>query len=116
MASDAIAFIMKGMGCKVYPYIDDYVVMAPKYKAQDQFNSLVSLLKELGLSMNVDKKIPPSQVMTCLGIQIDIPNSTISIDPDKLHSIYQECVKTSNKKYLTKKGLQSLIGKLIYNT
>ena len=45
---------------------------------------------------------------------MDIPNSTISIDPDKLHSIYQECVKTSSKKYLAKKGLQSLIGKLIY--
>ena len=45
MASDAIAFIMKGMGCKLHPYIDDYVVVAPRHKAQDQFNSLVSLYR-----------------------------------------------------------------------
>ena len=34
--------------------------------------------------MNVDKKTPKSEILTCLGIQIDIPNSTVSIDPDKL--------------------------------
>ena len=38
----------------------------------------------------------------------------VSIDPDKLHAIHQECIKTNSKKYLTKKGLQSLIGKLIH--
>ena len=54
MASDTIAFIMKGMGCKVRPYIDDYVSVAPRHKAQDQFNSLVSLLQELGFPMNVE--------------------------------------------------------------
>ena len=64
--------------------------------------------------MNEDKKTPPSDLLTCLGIQIDIPNATVSIDPDKLHSIFQECIKTSYKKFITKTGLQSLIGKLIY--
>ena len=114
MASDAIAFIMKGMGCEVHAYIDDYVVVAKRGLAHDQFNNLVNLLQELGLPMNEDKKTPPSQLITCLGIQIDIPNATISIDPNKPQSIFQECVKTSHKKFITKKGLQSLISKLIY--
>ena len=30
--------------------------------------------------MNVAKKTPPSEVITCLGIQIDIPNSRVSIE------------------------------------
>ena len=36
--------------------------------------------------MNTDKKTPPSEVITCLGIQIDIPGAAISIDPEKLHT------------------------------
>ena len=30
MASDAIVFIMKGMGCKVHAYIDDYIIVAQR--------------------------------------------------------------------------------------
>ena len=63
MISDAIAFIMRDMRCKVHPYIGDYVVVAPTYEAQGQFDSLASLLQELGLSMNIDKKTLPSEVI-----------------------------------------------------
>ena len=114
MASDAIGFIMKGMSCKIHAYIDDYVIVAQRGLAFEHFNNLVNLFQELGLPMNEDKKTPPSDLLTCLGIQIDIPNATVSIDPYKLHSIFQECIKTNYKKFITKKGLQSLIGKLIY--
>ena len=37
MASDAIVFIMKGMGCKVHAYIDDYVIVAPRGLAFEHF-------------------------------------------------------------------------------
>ena len=114
MMSDTIAFMMQDLGCKVHAYIDDYVVVAPRNKADEFFHALVSLLQELGLPMNPGKKTPPSEVITCLGIQIDIPKATISIDPEKLRAIYLECFGTQHKKYITKKGLQSLIGKLIY--
>ena len=59
MASDAIVFIMKGMGCKVRAYIDDYIIVAPRGLAFEHFNNLVNLLQELGLPMNEDKKPPP---------------------------------------------------------
>ena len=49
LASDTIVFIMKGMECEVHAYIDDYVVVAQRGLAHDQFNSLVNLLQELGI-------------------------------------------------------------------
>ena len=58
MASDAIGFIMKGMGCKIHAYIDDYVIVAQRGLAFEHFNNLVNLLQELGLPMNEDKKTP----------------------------------------------------------
>ena len=72
------------------------------------------LLQEFYLSMNADKKTSPSEVIPYLGTQIDVSNATISIDPDELHTIYLECLGSQHKKYLTKKGLWLLIGKLIY--
>ena len=112
MTSDTIAFMMKELGCKVHAFIDNYVVVAPEF-AHEYVDALSNLLQELGLPMNADKKTPPSEVITCLGTQIDIPNAAISIKPDKLHTIYLECLSSQHKKYLTKKDLQSLIGKLI---
>ena len=93
MTSDAIAFMMKGFSCKVHAYIDDYVVVAPRDRAYGFFDALVNLLQELDLPMNADKKTLPAEVITCLGIQIDIPKATISIDPEKLH-IYLKCLGT----------------------
>ena len=65
MTSDAIVFIMEGMGCKVHAYIDDYVIVAQRGLAFDHFSNLVNLLQELGLPMNEDKKTPPSDLITC---------------------------------------------------
>ena len=103
MTSDTIAFMMKDLGCKVDAYIDDYVVVAPKSRANEFFHALASLLQDLGLPVNLDKKIPLSEVITYLGIQIDISKATISIDPGKLRVIYLECLGTQHKNILPRK-------------
>ena len=94
--------------------MDDFVVVAEEGLAEGLFCDLANLFTEVGLPMNPDKIIPPSTSITCLGITIDILNSTLSIDHQKLASIYQECINVRNKKYLYKKSYQSLLGKLIY--
>ena len=45
---------------------------------------------------------------------MNLDNNTLSIDSLKLRSIFEECQKFANKKYTSKKALQSLLGKLIY--
>ena len=45
---------------------------------------------------------------------MNLDENTLSIDESKLQAILSECQKFANKKHTTKKGLQSLLGKLIY--
>ena len=58
--------------------------------------------------------LPPTRRLTALGIEIDINENTISITEDKLQSIYEECVRVNNSKYLSRRSFQSLLGKLLY--
>ena len=112
--SDASAHIMAKKGVKLHCYIGDYIVVISKPKAAEQFAMLCDLLHEQGLPLNKDKLTPPSKQITCVGIDIDINNITMSIAQDKVKAIYVECLAVSNKTVLSKKAFQSLLGKLIY--
>ena len=114
MVSDTVVHILKASGCRIFPYIDDYVRVASRNDAQRQFRLLHDLLSSLGLPINKDQLNPSSDDLTCLGIQINIPESSLSIDPHKLTVIHQECLHVSTKKFLSKKSFESLMGKLIY--
>ena len=97
---------MRWKGYGLVACIDDYVGIAPARDAQAQFDYLLDLHTRLGLPMNPDKCVPPSKVLTCLGIQVDIVNSSLSIDQAKLHAIHNECFQVVNKKYLSKRCFQ----------
>ena len=112
--SDAVTFIMANAGVKMFAYIDDYIIISSRASGNVHFRRLVSLLTELGLPSNPDKQTPPCHKLTCLGIQIDLDKNELSIYPEKLESIYNECVATSNKRQLSKGAFQSLLGKLLY--
>ena len=114
MVADAISYVMASSGCVITPYIDDFIVVAPRDQATKQFDQLSGLLDKLGLPMNPAKKTPPCDTLTCLGITVSIPDGTLSIAPDKLHSIHEACCQVATKKFLSKKSYQSLLGKLIY--
>ena len=79
MASDAIVFIRKGMGCKVHAYIDDYVIVAQRGLAFEHFNNLVNLLQELGLPMNEDKKTPHQTSLLAWEFRLIYPMSLLAL-------------------------------------
>ena len=114
MTSDAIVHIMSKENCKIFAYIDDYVIVSAENDAWRHFDKLSALLTELGLPMNENKRSPPTRVITCLGITIDLDNNSLSIVASKLQEIYQECYQVMSKKTLTRRQFQSLLGKLIY--
>ena len=95
-------------------YIDNYIIISHKVTAQRYFDTLASILSQLGLSSNQEKQTPPCRALTCLGIKIDLDRNTLSIDPDKLASIYAKCQNVANRCHLTKRAFQSLLGKLLY--
>ena len=102
---------MKRKGFKTFAYIDDFILINPKSKAQQAFDTL---LQELGLPMNSDKRTPPTRTLTCLGICPDLNTNTLSIDAAKIEAIYDQCMKTLCRNTISKKHLQSLLGKLQY--
>ena len=114
MVADAISHIMGKNNCKIFPYLDDLVIVSPRDNAEKKFYILVDLITELGLPMNQDKKTPLSKILICLSITFDIDSGTLSIDKHKLKDIYQECIQVSHKKFLSRRKFQSLLGKLLY--
>ena len=112
--SDAIAYIMSKEGIRLRCYIDDYIAVVPRSKAEGVFKRMCALLTELGLPINQDKLTAPTKRLTCLGIDIDIENNTLSISEEKLKAIYAECLEVSTKTVLSRRKYQSLLGKLLY--
>ena len=49
LVADAVRFIMKKKGFDVFAYIDDFMIVSPKHKAEQAFCTLYDLLMELGL-------------------------------------------------------------------
>ena len=114
MMSDAVTYIMNIKNHHIWAYIDDYILVGSKEATEAAFHDLSSLLTELGLPMNSDPPPNPLQALTFLGIQIDIAGNTLSIDSDKLKQIYMEYIHASKKTTLSRKAMQSLLGKLLY--
>ena len=114
LVADAVRFIMKQKGFDVFAYIDDFMIVSPKHKAEQAFVTLCDLLMELGLPINPDKCNPPSKVLTCLGIEVNINANTISITKAKINTILDECLSINGKKRISRHSFQSLLGKLLY--
>ena len=112
--SDAIRHIMNENKFTVFNYIDDFLIVMSGIKATLAYEFLVNLLSELGLPINDAKLVPPSRSLTCMGINIDLDNNTLSIDEDKLKEIYEFCLTFKTLKRVKKAKYQSLCGKLLY--
>ena len=82
-------------GVNLRCYIDDYIAVAPRAKADHNFQRLCALLNELGLPINHDKLTPPNKSLSCLSINIDINHNTMSISEEKLEAIYTECLEAN---------------------
>ena len=110
--SDAMAFIVAKANIKIHCYIDDYIAVLPKAKADGKFQFVCNLLHELELPLNRDKLTPPTKCLTFLGIDIDIEKNIMSIAEDKIKSTHDECIRVSTRTCLSKRAYQSLLGKL----
>ena len=91
-------------------YSDDFAnVEATLERASLSFDTLGSLLTELGLTESVDKAVRPCQILTYLGVQFDSNKLEMSINESKCCEIKFELQKWSRKTVATKTELQSQI-------
>ena len=112
--TDAIRHICAKRGYWLFAYVDDMIGLELPHKAFEAYEFLLALLEELGLPISTPKSVPPSPVVTCIGITVDILQSQLRISEDKLSNIWHTCLEWRHRKTATRRRLQSLLGKLIY--
>ena len=83
MVINASAHVTDIKGGKVFPNVDNFVIVADRDIADDLYNDLTNLFTHEGLPINPDKINPSCSSLTCLDITIDIINSTLSIEQHK---------------------------------
>ena len=93
-------------------YIDDLGGAEEHSKAERAFQSLGDLLEKLGVEEATAKVVPPSTVMSFLGVLCDTDNFMLQITPDRLTELRSYLEWWRKKKSASLKEVQSLAGKL----
>ena len=95
-------------------YLDDVIGASLPDVAFDAFATLNNLLKALGLPVNPKKVAAPTHKITCLGIDVDAKEGTLSVPGENLQKFKKLCLVWQNKSQAIRKQLQSLIGHLMH--
>ena len=109
-STSAVCYILSRAGCQVCSYLDDFIGVAPAARASRDYYHCGSLLTELGLQESPSKACPPSTCMTCLGVQVNIVDMTLSVTPERLNELEMLLSHWLTKKSALKSELQSLVG------
>ena len=122
--TDAVSWILRRLGLEigdgeflfqVCNYVDDLGgVEETLRRATEAFEALGSLLDDLGLQESVKKAVSPTQEITYLGVMFNTLTMEMSVPPEKLSEVKEEIRRWSRKTTISKKELQSLLGKLFW--
>ena len=112
--TNAVSYICAQHGFDVLNYLDDFQGVETPDNADRAFRFTQSLLNTLGLVESHEKACPPSTTMTCLGVQVDTVDMTISVTPARVQELSLLLDTWLHKKSATKRELQSLLGKLSF--
>ena len=112
--TDAIRRILEYENIKVYNYIDDIFACVEEDRATYVFNRLKALIQELGLPINDTKVVTPADVMTCMGIEINVVHKSVRLPHQKIQEISYACNTFVGRRECKRRELQSLLGKLLY--
>ena len=86
-STSAVSWTLNRRGLSTFNYLDDFIGVSPLPLATSHFNEVGVLLHHLGLEESIDKSCNPSPVITCLGVQLNTRDFTLSLDSDRLAEI-----------------------------
>ena len=121
--TDAVSWIHRRRGLEtpdesmfnVVNYSDDLGgVEETKVRAFESYSLLATLFTDLGLDESLKKAEEPSHQMVYLGVMFDSVAMEMRVPPEKLAEIKAEIKLWTKKTTITKKNLQSLLGKLFW--
>ena len=115
--TNAITYLMKKAGFFSLCYLDDFIGVAKDRKiAEEAYAYILKLLADLGLEIAIHKCTAPSRNLKWLGFYIDTENMVIRIPSEKLSVIITECKTWMTPKLVSRKQVQTLVGKLQFIT
>ncbi|KAJ8297896.1 hypothetical protein KUTeg_024427 [Tegillarca granosa] len=99
-------------------YLDDFFLAGKPNtnQCQQSMQLFSSMCDEIGVPLAHDKTIPPSTVLTYLGLEINTIKMTVKIPFEKLTKLKNNLCLLLNRKKCTLKELQSLVGLLNFCT
>ena len=101
-------------------YLDDFLGVADPNSAEGEmtvekdFGDTLSLCDTLGIPLNPNKTVHPTTKLVFLGYELDTMALTISLPEPKRLAYMAAIEKMRGKRAVTKKELESLIGKLMH--
>ena len=97
----------------VVVYLDDFLVVGRTLQeCQHAFDTLCTLLLELGFTISPTKLVPPCQKLTFLGVDIDTTLLTLSLSEKKLQDLKELLDSFRSRVRASKRQLQQLAGRL----
>ena len=111
--TDSIVRMMSRKGFHMLGYIDDMLCVGSDLQnCQDAYDTLIKLVKSLGLVINESKCCGPVEVITFLGVKINCITRKLSLPDTKLLEFRELVDQWSRRKRVTKHELQIFLGKL----
>ncbi|KAL9975581.1 hypothetical protein ACROYT_G012757 [Oculina patagonica] len=111
--TQAITRMMERRGFTVLAYLDDFLIISDTaQECKQAYQELIKLLGELGFQINWNKAVGPCQRLTFLGIEIDTVRRQLTLPERILCELRLLLSETTAKRSITKRELQSLVGKL----
>lgn len=116
--TQAVREIMKRKGYDtIICYLDDFLIVTQTHsECLQALNELLRLLRQLGFQINYNKIEGPTREITFLGILLNSTTMTLSIPEEKLNDVETTLKKILSLKKVTKREIQSLVGKLNWIT
>ena len=112
--TQAVREMMKRKGYDtIICYLDDFLIVAQTHSEFIQaLNELLCLLRRLGFQINYKKLEGPTHEINFLGIVLNSITMTLSIPGEKLEDVALTMKSFMSCRKVTKRDIQSLVGKL----
>ena len=85
--TNAVCYICEMAGHHTLSYLDDFIGVVTPDIAWQAYDYCGHLLPELGLEESLSKACPPATIQTCLGMQFDTVQMTVSVTLTRLTEI-----------------------------
>ncbi|KAL9972505.1 hypothetical protein ACROYT_G018824 [Oculina patagonica] len=114
--TSAVTYMFGALGFNCTNYIDVFGGAEISAKSAAAFDTLGTLLSDLGLQSSPDKDSPPATSMVFLGVLFDTLDMSMRVTPDRLSDLLSQCQATLLQQTITIANLRSLLGVMSFVT